>query len=107
MKISSSKSSSEANTTTQNYDQRIAAGNNSTNVSANNSTVSVLDAGAINQSFGFSKSVYNSAMQGLTMSVASIKDAYSEAKAGEQKVLVAGGLMILGVVALAAVRGKQ
>lgn len=101
----SSSSSSQANTETHNSDLRVVGGNNSTNVSAQNSTVQVLDQGAIVQAFGFAHDVMDSAMAGINSAVGEVRDAYSEAKAGEQKVLVAGGLMILGVVALTAVKG--
>lgn len=103
----SSSSSSSADTTTQNYDLRVVGGNNSTNVSANNSQVTLVDAGAVQQAFGFSRDAFNAAVGGLASSVGAIQDAYSTAKAGEQKVLVAGGLIIMGIVAVAAVKGAK
>lgn len=98
----SSESSSQANTTTQNYDLRVAGGNNSTNISAHSSTVYALDANAVNMSFGFARDALNGALSGVAGSVEEIRSAYSEAKAGEQKVLVAGALLIGGIVALKA-----
>lgn len=103
----SSSSSSTANTTTQNYDLRVAGGNNSTNVSASNSTVTLTDRGAVASAFGFSRDAFNSAVGGFAKSVEQIQEAYSTAKAGEQKVLVAGGLIIMGIVAVAAVKGAK
>lgn len=104
---SSSATSSQANTSTANYDLRVAGGNNSTNVSASNSTVWVTDNGAVNNAFGFARDAFNGAVGGFAKSAEMVKDAYSEAKAGEQKVLVGMGLIITGVVAVAALRGMK
>jgi hypothetical protein len=96
-------SSSEANQS----DLRVVGGNNSTNVSAMNSTVHVLDAGAINRSFDFARDVYDQSMMGIESAIGHVSSAYSTAKAGEQKVLVAGGLIIAGIVAVTALKGMK
>jgi hypothetical protein len=107
VKLSSSKSSSDSSQTTTNYDMRVVGGNGSTNVSNSGGTVQVLDAGAVNGAFGFSRAVYEGAVSSLDKSMSYVAGAYSEAKAGEQKVLVGGGLIILGIVAVSALKGRQ
>jgi hypothetical protein len=120
---SSSSSSSSSNQQTYNTDKRIAGGPGSVNVSGDSSTVTVTDAGAVGLAFGFARDaardaydyaagsatqstrVLTSALEGVEKSVDDIKAAYSEAKAGDQKVLVAGGLIVAGIVAVAALKG--
>ena len=115
--VSSSKSASstQANTTTTNIDKRVAAGDNSTIVSADNSTVTLTDQGAVHDAFGFAQAAFDKTVQAIgdnthetlsavQQSESTLADAYATAKAGEQKVLVAAGLLIVGVVAVAALR---
>lgn len=111
--LSDSTSQTQANTT--NIDKRIAGGANSTIVSADNSSVTVTDAGAVHASFGFANDVFSKALDAITSTSAAsidaaqasekqVADAYTTAKAGEQKVLVGVGVAIVGVVAIAALR---
>lgn len=109
-------SSSDASTTTNNTDMRVVGGNNSTNTSAhvgNGSavTVNTVDAGAVAASFGFAKDVsaqafnFASASQiDTSKTVASamgqVAEAYSTAKAGEQKIFAGAALAVVGVVAV-------
>jgi hypothetical protein len=122
----SSKSSSQANqtSTTTNTDLRVVGGPGSVNVSAQGSQVNLAltDAGAVADSFGFAASSLKgaldfataadtsaatqvqSAMDIVTGASARIADAYTTAKAGEQKVLVGVALAIVGVVAVQALK---
>ncbi len=121
--MSSSKSSSQANQSSTTVDKRIAGGDGSINLSGDGSTITVTDAGAVNAAFGFardtardafdfatgsatrSNQIVGEALEGVAKAVDEVGDAYSEAKAGEQKVLVGMGLVVVGVVAVAALRG--
>lgn len=111
-------SSSQANTTntTQNTDMRVVGGNNSTNVSAQNSTVNVTDAGAVASAFGFANTVTQNAFdfahasqidtsKTVADALGQVQAAYSTAKAGEQKIFAGAALAIVGVVAAIAMRG--
>lgn len=111
--LSDSTSQTQANTT--NIDKRISGGADSTIVSADNSNVTVTDAGAVHASFGFASDVFSKALDSITStsqqsidaaqkSEQTVADAYTTAKAGEQKVLVGVGIAIVGVVAVAALR---
>ncbi len=114
--LSDSESKTEANTTTYNIDKRIAGGTGTqTIVSADNSTVTVTDGGAVQAAFGFAKEAFNAAVgrigdstheaiAAVQSSEKDLADAYATAKAGEQKVLVGAGLVIVGLVAVAALR---
>lgn len=111
------KSSSKTNQTTNNTDMRVVGGDLSTNVSAQNSTVSVIDAGAIHEAFGFGQSVMDGAFNFASASqvntsqtvgdaLGKVEEAYSTAKAGEQKIFAGAALAVVGVVAFVALRGK-
>lgn len=128
---SSSSSSSSSTTTTQNFDKRIATAPSSVAVSGDNSTASLTvystDAGSVHDSFGFASGALKDAvdfvqntlnkandqvsaaigqtLDVVTKSEAHVADAYATAKAGEQKILVGVGLVIAGIVAVAALRG--
>lgn len=128
-KKQSSSSASSANTTT-NIDKRLVVGESAIGVSADGSNVNVnvLDGGAIGQSFGFAKSALEgvvstaAASQGNIMQIAGealgqvamanehvvdkIAGAYSEAKAGEQKILVAVGVVAVVIVVVAVAARK-
>lgn len=124
---SSSNSDSSQRSETNNVDARVAGGEGSYNLSTVNSSVNVslTDQGAVTQAFGFSREALGKslefaeaadkragvlvadALDNVQNAVDQIKDAYSEAKAGEQKVLVAGGLIIAGIVAVQALKGAR
>jgi hypothetical protein len=110
---SSSSSSQSSATTTK--DMRVAGGNASTNISADNSKITVTDAGAIHDAFGFAAQVSQNAFAGIAASdtatadqvkqaLAAVQDAWSQAKQGEQKILVGMGIIVVGVVAVAALK---
>lgn len=123
---SSQSDSSQSSVTTQS-DMRIVGGDGSINLSSQNSsvgvTVTTTDAGTVNQAFGFARDalkqaidfsvgsatrntqVLEHALEGVKDSEAQVADAYTTAKAGEQKILVAGALVIVGLVAVAALKG--
>lgn len=103
-------SSSSSDQTTQNTDMRVVGGDGSSNVSAQNSTVTMIDGGAVSGAFGFAKEVsaqafnFASASQIDTQKTVSdamgrVADAYSTAKAGEQKIFAGAALAVVGVVA--------
>jgi len=109
-------SSADQTQRTENADMRVVGGDASTNISAQDSTVrvNVTDAGSVRAAFGFAndiaKDAFNFAISNqhdvadiVEKSEAAVSDAYSTAKAGEQKVLVGAALAIVGVVAFAAV----
>ncbi len=108
---SSSTSWAPTTSSTENKDMRIAGGNYSTLVSADNSNVTVTDAGVINAAFGFAKGaldgvlksenqIHEAANDQVTKALASVETAWADAKAGEQKVLVGMGLIVVGIVAV-------
>jgi hypothetical protein len=116
---SSSKSSSDSSQTsnTTNTDMRIAGGDGSVNVSAQGSTITLAlsDQGAIHEAFGFATNTVNGALaevsandsstqSQVTAALKSVSDAYSTSKAGEQKVLVGMGLIVVGLVAVTALK---
>lgn len=117
---SSSSSSSQANTTSKNIDMRIAADAGSSNASsyvdATNSTVTVVDAGAVQSAFGFASEVTRDAFnqaaasqmdtnKTLNEALDSVEKAYADAKQGEQKILTAVGLAVVAMVAVKTVKG--
>ncbi len=113
---SESSSSSSSNQTTTNVDKRLVGGEGSIGISGDNSSVTLVDAGAVSASFGFAREALKNAIQvaassatetadTATAALDKVKDAYSEAKAGEQKVLVGVGVIVVGVIAVAALRG--
>lgn len=124
-------SSSASSQRTENRDQRVVGGDNSSNSSISvgdmaNTTLQITDAGQTakaidavsmiaDQSLALSSemtrgvlSTVDTATQGFQRgitdlfdaSVNEISDAYETSKAGEQKVLVAAGLLVVGMVAL-------
>lgn len=111
---SSSSNSSAATNQTDNR-RTIAAGG----ISAEGSTVNVLDGGAINAAFEFSKSTVGesfdfarssqgAALDSLNVTSNLVKDAYADAKgrgAMTDKILI-GAIGMAGLVALMAIRGK-
>lgn len=108
-----SSSSSASSQATTNQDMRVVGGDSSSNVSATNSTVNVTDQGAIHAAFGFAEHAMNEAIESSTASAIStantakeamtkISDAYSTAKAGEQKIFAGAALAIVGTVAVIA-----
>lgn len=112
----SSSSQSTQSTATTNQDMRVVGGNESTNVSAMNSTVTVSDAGAINSAFGFAHDVARDAFEMASASqintsktvadaLGQVEKAYSTAKAGEQKIFAGAALAVVGVVAAIALKG--
>lgn len=110
---SSSQSSQASATTTK--DMRVAGGAGSANISADNSTVTVLDAGAIHDAFGFASAVAQDAFAGaaandsataaqVSAAVASIQSAWSDSKLGNQKILIGLGVVVVGLVGVAALK---
>lgn len=108
----SSSSSSDTSTTTTNTDMRVVGGADSVNVSAQNSTLSLTttDRGAVSGAFGFAREVSAQAFDFATASqvdtsktvtdaMGQVAEAYSTAKAGEQKIFAGAALAIVGVVA--------
>ncbi len=100
---------------TQNSDMRVVGGNSSTNVSAQNSTVTVTDAGAVHQAFGFASSVTSGALDAIKANDAAtqrqvsdalgqVASAWSDAKQGEQKILVGMGMIVVALVGVAALK---
>lgn len=107
---SSSAASSQATT---NQDMRVVGGDGSSNVSATNSTITMTDNGAVHAAFGFAEHAMNDAIESSTASAIStantakeamdrVADAYSTAKAGEQKIFAGAALAIVGTVAVIA-----
>lgn len=105
--MGSSSSSSQANQETNNSDLRVATGNYSTAISAQNSTVYALDQGALRLSYAFAGDALDKAMSSINGAIEEVGAAWGSAKAGEQKVLVAGGLIVVGIVALTALKGLK
>jgi hypothetical protein len=114
MCFDSSSSSSQASSTTT-KDMRVAGGNSSTNISADNSSITVSDAGAIHDAFGFAAQVSQNAFAGVAASdaatadqvkqaLASVQAAWSDAKQGEQKILVGLGVVVVAIVGVAALK---
>ena len=124
----SSSSSSQATTTT-NVDKRLVVDNGGVGVSSDSSTVTVntLDNGAITQAIDLSKTSTKAAYSGLdsllgfansvlnleansqkliSQSAANIGDAYKTAQdmSSGNRMLVAGGLVLAGIVALNALK---
>lgn len=98
---------------------RIAADsgstNSSSNVEANNSTVTMVDNGAVNAAFGFANNVARDAFdlasasqidasKTMTDALHSVESAYADAKQGEQKILTAVGIAVVAMVAVRAVK---
>lgn len=118
---SESVSSSTTSTSSQNIDMRIAAADGSVNssafIDANNSTVTVVDGGAVNSAFGFARDVAADAFnlaaasqidtnKTITDALNSVEEAYADAKQGEQKILTAVGLAVVAMVGVQAFKGK-
>lgn len=100
---------------------RIAAADGSINssayIEASNSTVTVMDGGAVNAAFGFARGVAADAFdfasasqvdtnQTITDAMEGVSEAYADAKQGEQKILTAVGLAVVAIVAVQVVRGR-
>lgn len=111
-------SSSASTQATTNTDARVVGGDNSANVSAahSNVTINTTDAGAVHDAFGFAAHVSDGAFdmasasqvqttQATQSAMAQVADAYSTAKAGEQKIFAGAALAVVGVVAAIALRG--
>jgi len=127
---SDSKSDSSQTQTQESQDNRITGGAGSVNLSTSRSSVggdiniSTTDFGSVDRSFAFAEQIAKGAANTAAASAASVqalaKDAmssvkeaygdssekigaaYETAKAGEQKVMVAVGLVIVGIVAVKA-----
>lgn len=119
-------SSSSSTSITDTQDNRIQAAQNSSNLNNSrgviNGDVNMLDGGAIGKSFDFATKIADGAANTMAASAgaqgavmlsamgavqqayqdqgASLADAYKTSKAGEQKVLVAGALLIGAIVAI-------
>lgn len=130
--MSDSKSSSDSSQTQINetQDNRITGGTGSVNLSTSRSSVggdvniSTTDFGSVDRSFSFAEQIAKGAANAAAASAASVQamatdamssvkaaygdssdalaDAYKTAKAGEQKVMVAVGMVIVGLVAIKA-----
>lgn len=109
-------SESSSDTTTSNTDMRVVGGEQSTNVSAQNSTVTLTDQGAVHDAFGFGEKVVAGAFEFATgtqtaaddmveSAMSKVSDAYETAKAGEQRVFAGAVLAVVGIVAFAALKG--
>jgi hypothetical protein len=128
------QSQSQANQTTKTdtYDNRIAAAQDSINLNNANGSINgdvlvqKLDGGAVSSSFDFAKQIASGAAAMMAASVdstasattsalqavkqayatenANLSDAYKTAKAGEQKIMVYGALLIGGLVAIKALK---
>jgi hypothetical protein len=96
---------------------RVAGGDASTNISAQNSTLALTmtDAGAIKAAFGFADKTLAGSLEAIRAddesdadqvraAIESVKESWADAKAGEQKVLVGMGLVVVGLVAVAALK---
>lgn len=117
-----SSSSSSSSSSTTNIDKRLVnEGAGATNISGDNAQVSLTDQGTVHEAFGFATNALNntlakasdaidSALEQYTNSAAALKDAYTESKAGEQKVLVVTALVItaglVGLIAIRLTKGK-
>ncbi|WP_454774889.1 hypothetical protein [Janthinobacterium tructae] len=127
---SDSKSDSSQTQTQESQDNRITGGTGSVNLSTSRSSVggdiniSTTDFGSVDRSFTFAEQIAKGAANAAAASAASVQamatdamssvkaaygdssdtlaDAYKTAKAGEQKVMVAVGMAIVGVVAIKA-----
>ena len=124
-----SSSSADQSTSTETTDNSTVAAPNSTSASLNHSsgnTINITDNGAVGMAFDAVKQISQGAFtansQALSTvtenssaaiqqvaaadhnALAAVSDAYSTAKAGEQKVLVAAALAILGIVAIKVIK---
>jgi hypothetical protein len=112
-----STSDSSQTSTTNNTDLRIAGGDGSVNVSSQNSSVALTltDAGAVHDAFGFAQAALNGAFAAVasndagaqaqvTAAMKAVADAWAGAKAGEQKVLVGIGVIVVALVGVAALK---
>lgn len=128
-----SSSSSSTASTTKNLDMRVVGAEGSSNAStyieASGSTVTLTDSGAVNgafmfatgverDAFGFAAEVAQDAFdmssasqinanQTILDAVEGVKDAYSDAKQGEQNILAAVGLAVVAMVAVQVVKGNK
>ena len=125
-----SSSSANQTTSTTTFDNHITAATDSSNVSMANSTVNgnvtMTDNGAVSAAFA---AIQNMSQQATTLesnalgavnanstastaavqtananALAAVNTAYSTAKDGEQKVMVAVGMVIVGIVAMRALK---
>lgn len=133
---SSATTDSSQHTTTTQVDARIATGADSVALSApmaqltnSNINLTITDNQAVQQSFGFARDALAGAVNFATQTQAKdssflqdalaenervvsgalnqVADAYTTAKAGEQKVLVGVGVAIVAVVAVVALKGLK
>lgn len=120
MGLFSSKSTSSTSQTSNNYDQKVQTGAGGTGVSASGGAVvnvTSIDHGTVGRAFDFAEmmaagaasqsaasadslqKVSQSAMQQVQAAYGGLADAYETAKAGEQKIIVVVGLVLLAMVA--------
>ena len=114
-------SSSSSNQTTTNTDSRIVGGDASSNLSINGSSGNVInmtDNGAVNGALDLAKTSLTtsqtvaSAAMGTTEktfegALGAVNDAYSTARAGDQKIVAIIGMAVVGLAAAALViKGK-
>lgn len=130
--MSESSSDASQSTNTDQQDNRIAAAPDSIALVASRSsvggnlTINKMDMGAVDRAFDFAEQISQGAASQAAASSANITavaknamdavqeayqdigskvaNAYTEAKAGEQKILVGGALLIGSVVAIAALK---
>jgi hypothetical protein len=116
-------SSSESTNQTTNTDSRVVSGDNSNILNAtgneiNNSTINVTDHGAVAGAIDLAKTSVNSnvtvtqAALGTTKEVFAdalegVQDAYSTAKAGDQKIVSIAGLAVIGIAAAALIANRR
>lgn len=106
-------SSSASSSTTNNTDMRVVGGNDSTNVSAQNSSVSVIatDHGAIEAAAGIankaidtnatsSASMFNGALGAVKQANENLSLAYQSGQAGDQTSLKYAGFIVVGLAAV-------
>lgn len=105
-------SSSTSTQATSNTDARVVGGDGSVNISSTGS-ITMTDAAAVHEAFGFAESVAADAFDMASASqietgktvkdaLGQVSSAYSTAKAGEQKIFAGAALAIVGVVAVIA-----
>jgi len=109
-------SESNSNQETFNTDARVVGGDNSSNISAHNSTITMVDGGVVDAAFGFSEKMaagafeMASASQARTAETVSaalgqVATAYEDAKNGEKQLLTTAVLSVVGIVAAIALKG--
>lgn len=116
-------SSSESSNQTTNTDSRVVSGDNSNILNAtgntiSGSTINVTDQGAVAGAIDLAKTSVNSnvtvtqAALGTTKEVFAdalegVQDAYSTAKAGDQKIVSIAGLAVIGIAAAALIANRR